>query len=160
MITFIAIAAMVAALMLTPIGAPGNMIMVIIVAICTWLGYVSGGVLVTCIIIALIAEGLEFLIVKKFTGKYGGSKKAFWGAIAGGFAGVLIGMPVPIIGSLIAGFIGTFVGAAAVTYMEMRDMGQAGRVGWGVLIGRMLAAAVKTAAGIVILIAGAAALLL
>lgn len=155
----LAIVAMTAALLITPLGAPGNLIMVIIVAVCSWMGYVSGGVLITCILVALIAEALEFVIMKKLTGRYGGSRKAFWGAIAGGFAGVIIGAPIPIIGSMIAGFIGTFAGAAAVTYMELRSVGQAGRVGWGVLVGRMLAAGVKTAAGIIILIAGAAALL-
>ena len=74
--------------------------------------------------------------------------------------GVVVGIPVPIIGSIIAGFVGSFAGAALVTWLEARDMGQAGRVGWGVLMGRMWAAAVKTAAGVVILVAGGAALLL
>jgi uncharacterized protein YqgC (DUF456 family) len=157
--TLIAIAALVGALLITPLGAPGLLIMVIVLGICTWLGYVSVPVLVGCVITALVAEGLEFVIMKKLTGRYGGSRRAFWGALAGGFIGVIAGAPVPIIGSMIAGFIGTFAGAAIVTWIELRDMGQAGRVGWGVLMGRMFAAGVKTAAGMIILIAGSAALL-
>jgi uncharacterized protein YqgC (DUF456 family) len=155
----LAIAAMVLALFLTPLGAPGNWIMIAILAAGAWYDRVSWPVLFVCVAIALIAEVLEFMLVKRMSDKYGGSKKAFWGAIAGGIVGVIIGMPVPVIGSIIAGFIGSFGGAAIVTYMEAKDMGQAGRVGWGVLLGRMLAAAVKTAAGIAILVAGAAALL-
>jgi uncharacterized protein YqgC (DUF456 family) len=157
--TLLVIAIMVGALLLTPLGAPGNWIMLIVVAVAAFSGRISYPVLALCVVVALIAEVIEWMILKRMTGRYGGSKRAFWGAIAGGIIGVIVGVPVPIIGSVIAGFIGSFAGAAVVTYMEARDMGQAGRVGWGVLMGRMLAAAVKTAAGIVILVAGAAAML-
>ena len=158
--TALAVAAMVFALFLTPLGAPGNWIMIAILAIGAYYDRVSWPVLALCVVIALIAEVLEFLLVKRMSDKYGGSKKAFWGAIAGGIAGVIVGIPVPVVGSIIAGFLGSFAGAAIVTYMEAKDMDQARRVGWGVLIGRMLAATVKTAAGIAILVVGAAALLL
>ncbi len=158
--TFAAVAAMVVSLFLTPLGMPGNWIMVAIVTAGAWYGTVSWGVVVLCVVLAGIAEVLEFVLVKKMTGQYGGSRKAFWGAIAGGIVGVVVGMPVPVIGSIIAGFVGSFAGAAVVTYLEARDMGQAGRVGWGVMMGRMWAAAVKTAAGVAILVAGAAAYLL
>lgn len=156
----LAIAVMIIGLFLTPLGAPGNWIMVVVVAIAAFTGHVGYPILALCVVVALVAEIIEYLILKKMTGKYGGSKRAFWGAIAGGIIGVIVGVPVPVIGSMIAGFVGSFVGAAIVTYMEAKDMGQAGRVGWGVLMGRMLAAAVKTAAGIVVLVAGAAAMLL
>ena len=155
-----AVAALVLALFLTPLGAPGNWIMIAIIAAGAWYDRVSWPVLALCVVIALVAEVLEFLLVKRMSDRYGGSRKALWGAIAGGIIGVVIGMPVPIIGSIIAGFAGSFAGAALVTYLEAKDMGQAGRVGWGVLLGRMLAATVKTAAGIGILVMGAAALLL
>lgn len=155
-----AVAAMVIALFLTPLGAPGNWIMIAVLAAGAWYDRVGWLVLVICVCLALVAEVLEFLLVKRMSDRYGGSRKAFWGAILGGIVGVVIGMPVPIIGSIIAGFAGSFAGAALVTYMEAKDMGQAGRVGWGVLLGRMLAATVKTAAGIAILVMGAAALLL
>ena len=155
----VAVAAMVLALFLTPLGAPGNWIMVAIVAAGAYFGEVGALKVGICVVIALIAEALEYVLVKKHSEKHGGSKKAFWGAIVGGIAGVMIGIPVPIIGSVVAGFLGSFAGAAAVTYMEARDMGQAGRVGWGVLLGRMWAAAIKTAAGMAILVIGAWALL-
>ena len=158
--TALAVAAMVFSLFLTPLGAPGNWIMIVILAIGAYYDRVSWPVLAVCVVIALVAEVLEFLLVKRMSDKYGGSKKAFWGAIAGGIVGVVVGMPVPVIGSIIAGFLGSFAGAAVVTYMEAKDMDQARRVGWGVLLGRMLAATVKTAAGIAILVAGAAAFLI
>jgi uncharacterized protein len=157
--TYAAVAGMVLALFLTPMGAPGNWVMIAILATATWFHHVSYAAFGLCVLVAIGAEVLEFTLVKKHSDRHGGSKKAFWGALVGGFVGVMIGLPVPILGSIVAGFLGSFAGAAAVTYMEAKDMGQAGRVGWGVLMGRMWAAAVKTAAGFVILVIGGAALL-
>jgi uncharacterized protein YqgC (DUF456 family) len=57
------------------------------------------------------------------------------------------------------GFLGTFVGAAAATMYETKQLDQSTRVGWGVVLGRMWSAAAKVAAGIVILVLGGAALL-
>ena len=34
-----------------------------------------------------------------FARRYGGSKRAGWGALAGGLIGAVVGVPVPIIGS-------------------------------------------------------------
>jgi uncharacterized protein len=158
-LAILGIAIMVVALFLTPIGIPGNWIMVGVLAAGAFMGEVGAGVLIAVLLIALAAELVEFLIVQRLNVRYGGSKRAFWGAIAGGFAGVLVGVPIPIIGSIIAGFVGSFAGAALVTWMETKTADSAMRVGWGVLIGRALSAAAKTGAGVVILVLGAAALL-
>jgi len=158
-LAILGILVMVISLFLTPIGIPGNWIMVGVLAAGALLGEVGAGVLIATLLIALAAEGVEFLIVQRLNLRYGGSKRAFWGAIAGGIVGVIIGVPIPIIGSIIAGFAGSFVGAALVTWMETKAADAAMRVGWGVLIGRALSAAAKTGAGVVILVLGAAALL-
>jgi len=146
-------------LLATPLGLPGNWFMVAVLAVGAFTGRVGPLVLVATLAIALLAELAEFFVVQKLNVRYGGSRRAFWGAILGGFAGVIIGLPIPVIGSVIAGLAGSFAGAAAVTLAETRLAGSAARVGWGVLLGRMLAAAVKTGAGIAILVLGVAALL-
>ena len=115
--------------------------------------------LVIVVAVAAVAEVLEFVFVKRLNQQYGGSKKAFWGAIVGGILGVIIGAPIPIIGSIIAGFLGSFIGSAAVTLAETRNIDSARRIGWGVVLGRALAAVVKTFAGLVILVLGTFALL-
>lgn len=158
--SLLAILIMVAALFATPLGAPGNWIMIAVLAAAVWLGRIGPAVLLAATLLAGLAELLEFLLVRRLSLRYGGSRRAFWGAIAGGIVGVLVGVPVPFIGSVIAGFLGSFIGAALVTVAETRRLGSAGRVGWGVLLGRVWAAAVKTAAGIAIIVIGAAALLL
>lgn len=147
------------ALFLTPLGIPGLWIMVGVLAIGAFTGNVGVFVILTCLLLALGAEILEFFIVRKLNVRYGGSRLAFWGAIFGGVAGVVIGMPIPVIGSLIAGFLGTFAGAMAATLYETRRFDSAARVGWGVLLGRVWAAATKVAAGIVIFVLGSTALL-
>jgi hypothetical protein len=147
------------ALFLTPLGIPGLWIMVGVLALGAVLGNVGVLILIVCLALALGAEILEFFIVQKLNVRYGGSRLAFWGAIFGGVIGVIVGMPIPIIGSIIAGFLGSFAGAMATTLYETKRIDSAARVGWGVLIGRMWAAATKVAAGIVIFVLGSAALL-
>jgi uncharacterized protein len=151
---------MALALFLTPLGVPGLWIMVGVLVVGAYFAEVSVAILAMCAVLALAAEVVEFLIVQRLNVQYGGSRRAFWGAIVGGVIGVVVGMPVPIVGSIIAGFIGSFAGAAAATLYETRRLDSAARVGWGVLLGRMWAAAAKVAAGMVIFVLGAAALVL
>ena len=64
-----------------------------------------------------------------------------------------------MIGAVVAGILGTFLGAAAVTLWEQRNLPSAARVGWGVVLGRIFAITAKMAVGVVILVTGAWALL-
>jgi uncharacterized protein len=160
MLAVLGILIMAVALFLTPLGVPGLWIMVAVLGVGTWLGAVGVTILVLCVVLAAAAEVVEYLIIDRLNVRYGGSRLAFWGAIIGGVAGVLIGMPVPVIGSIIAGFLGSFAGAAVATLYETRKVESAARVGWGTLMGRMWAAAAKVAAGMIIFVLGSAALLL
>ena len=53
--------------------------------------------------------------------------------------------------SVVGAFAGTFIGAGVATVLEGRSLVEAGTVGWGAILGRSLAVALKGAAGIVIL---------
>ena len=158
----LAIVGMIVALVVIPLGLPGLWIMIGILAVATFVDEVSPIILVLLVVVALLAELAEWAIVARTSARWGGSRKAFWGAIAGGLVGILVGLPVPlpILGPLAAGLLGTFAGAAAVTLWETRALRSAGRVGCGAVLGRAFAAATKTAAGIVILVTGVAALIL
>lgn len=153
------IAVLIVSLLLIPLGLPGLWIMIGALAVGAVMREVGVTIIVITTAIAVAAELVEFFIVKRLTSQYGGSRKAFWGAIAGGVIGVIIGAPVPVIGSIIAGMLGSFVGAAVVTYAETKELRAAHRVGWGAVIGRALSAVTKTAAGFAILVLGVAALL-
>ena len=155
----LAVVGMVVALVVIPLGLPGLWIMIGILAVATYADQVSPIILILLVVVALLAE---WMIVARTSARWGGSRKAFWGAIAGGLVGILVGLPVPlpILGPLAAGLLGTFAGAAAVTLWETRALRSAGRVGCGAVLGRAFAAAAKTAAGVVILVVGTAALIL
>ncbi|HET7691616.1 MAG TPA: DUF456 family protein [Gemmatimonadota bacterium] len=158
----LAVVGMIVALVVIPLGLPGLWIMIGILAAATFADEVSPIVLVLLVVVALLAELAEWVIVARTSARWGGSRKAFWGAIAGGLVGILVGLPIPlpILGPLAAGLLGTFAGAAAVTLWETRALRSAGRVGCGAVLGRAFAAATKTAAGVVILVTGVAALIL
>ena len=158
--SLIGIPVLTLALFLTPVGLPGNWIMVAVLAAATLAGEAGVAVLVAALAIAFVGEVIEFVIVKRYNLRYGGSSRALWGALAGGLLGAIIGLPVPIVGSIIAGILGSFLGAVLVTFAEAGTVSAATRVGWGVALGRMWSAAAKTAAGLTILVLGVGALVL
>ena len=101
-------------LFLIPLGLPGTWIMV-----GSAIGYdaIVGGdpigwvTIAATAALAVIAEIFEFSLSARYTKKYGGSRRAGWGAIIGGIVGAIVGVPVPIIGSVIGAFVGSFAGA-------------------------------------------------
>jgi len=159
MLETIGVLIMIAGLLVIPLGLPGIWIIVAVIATGAIGGVVGWMTVVGALIVATIAELLEFIVVKRMTARYGGSNRAFWGALVGGIIGVFAGLPVPVIGSMLAGFVGSFIGAAIVAYAETRELLTAHRVGWGVLLGRILSAFLKTAAGVILLVWGTSALL-
>jgi uncharacterized protein len=148
---------MLLAIFLIPLGWPGIWVMVGIVAIGSLLGEVAWGVLVLVALVAGTAELVEFIIVYQLGERYGGSSRAFWGAVFGGTIGVLVGFPIPVLGPVIAGFLGSFIGAALATIQEGGGLAAAGRAGWGVVVARVISTGVKVAAAIIILAVGATA---
>jgi hypothetical protein len=153
------IAIMILSLALIPLGLPGLWIMLGVVAIGMWTGAVSIWLFLVLVALVVLAELLEWFAVDRLGRKYGGTQRTFWGALAGGVVGALVGTPVPVIGSLLGVFAGTMVGASIATWTLVKDSEVALRAGWGALLGRSAAIALKSAAGLVILVAGGAALL-
>lgn len=157
-----ALIVMVLSLLLIPLGFPGGWLMLAALGVAAWEGEVAWWVWGALIVVVAVSEVAEYLIVERTSARYGGSRRAFWGAMLGGLIGVLVGLPlpVPLLGPLLAGLLGTFAGATVVAFRETREVRAAGRVGWGAVLGRAFAAAFKTAAGVVVLVVGGAALLL
>lgn len=132
-----------------PLGLPGTWVI-----LAAGIGYSilvkdSIGIftLIAITVIAVIAEVLEFTMAGSYARKYGGSRRASWGAIIGGTVGAIIGVPIPIIGPIIGGFLGAFAGALVFEYSKGGDAQTSTRVAWGALIGKAVAAAMKVAAG-------------
>jgi uncharacterized protein YqgC (DUF456 family) len=102
--------------------------------------------------LALVAEILEFTLAGRYARKYGGSRRAGWGAIVGSIVGAIVGVPIAIIGSIVGSFVGAFVGAFIAERSYGTELGGASRVATGALLGRVVAAAMKTGIGVVIAI--------
>ncbi len=153
------IAVMAVSLLFIPLGLPGLWIMMVVLAVGAWYGAVAWWLFVALLALTVVAEFLEWVAVDRLGRKYGGTRRTFWGALAGGVAGAMIGTPVPVIGSVLGVFAGTMIGASIATWTLAKDSEVALKAGWGALLGRSAAIALKTAAGIVIFVSGAAALL-
>jgi hypothetical protein len=158
-LALLGIAVMVVSLFLIPIGLPGLWIMILVLLVGTWTGLVHWVVFLALLALVLAAELVEWAAVDRLGRRYGGTRRTFWGALAGGILGAIVGVPVPLVGSLIGVLIGTFAGATLVTWHELRDRDGALRAGWGATLGRTFAIALKVATGLVILVFGGAALL-
>ncbi len=96
--------------------------------------------------LAILAEVLEFLMSAVITRRAGGSRKAAWGALIGGFAGLLfLSIPLPIIGSIIGALLGCFLGAAIGELSVRGSLTHGTRVGVFAAIGFALGTATKVA---------------
>lgn len=149
---------MLGGLLLVPLGLPGVWMMIVVLLGAAVAGEVTWPVWAALAGVALLAEIVEFVAVDRMSRRFGGSSRAFWGALAGGLVGAVAGSPVPVVGNVVAAVVGTFLGAAGVTWIETRSASRASRVGWGTLLGRILAVGFKTAAGVVVLVVGGTAL--
>jgi uncharacterized protein YqgC (DUF456 family) len=148
------VAAILISLFLVPIGLPGTWLMIGAAIAFDYLspsarvGWIAIGV---ALVLAFMAEVFEWTLSARYAKKYGGSKRAGWGAFLGGLIGAFVGVPVPIIGSMIGAFVGAFAGALIAEYTH-RDAtaGTATRVATGALVGRAAATALKMAIAFVI----------
>lgn len=144
---------LLASLVIIPLGLPGIWLMIVAALGFNYLAPgdpVSMWALGGAFIIAIGAELLEFALSGRFVKRYGGSRRAAWGAIIGGVIGAIIGVPLPIIGSVIGAFAGSFAGAFVAEMTRGAEPGVATRVATGALLGRAAAAALKVALGVVI----------
>jgi uncharacterized protein YqgC (DUF456 family) len=140
-------------LVLIVLGLPGLWIMV--ASAVTYNLIVPGDpigwfTLVAVAVLALVAELLEFTMTGRYARKYGGSRRAGWGAIIGGMIGAFVGFPVPIVGPVIGAFVGSFCGALVAELTGGSSAGDATRVAKGALIGRVMSTVLKIGIGFTI----------
>jgi uncharacterized protein YqgC (DUF456 family) len=142
-----------AGLFLIALGLPGLWVMVLGVMGYAWITdfhAVGVAIMVTVLVLAGLGEGLEMWLGFGLARRYGGSKRAGWGALVGGLVGAGIGVPIPVIGSVIGGLVGAFAGAMLFEYTKALHARTAVRAGWGALLGRVAATTAKMGIGIII----------
>ncbi|HZE07451.1 MAG TPA: DUF456 domain-containing protein [Gemmatimonadaceae bacterium] len=140
-------------LILIVLGMPGLWIMV--ASAVTYNLVVKGDpigwfTLVAVAVLALVAELLEFTMTGRYARKYGGSRRAGWGAIIGSIVGAMVGFPVPIVGPIIGAFVGSFIGALVAELTGGASPGASTRVATGALIGRVVSTVLKIGIGFTI----------
>jgi uncharacterized protein len=141
-----------AGLLLIPLGLPGLWLIVLGILSYGWLTdfqTLTAGLVALTVGLAGLGEVVEGWIGFHFARRHGGSRRAGWGALAGGLIGAVVGVPVPIIGSVIGGFLGAFAGAAVFEYTRERASRGAVRAGWGAVLGRAAAVALKMGLAVV-----------
>jgi uncharacterized protein YqgC (DUF456 family) len=145
----ILVAVILLGLLMIPFGLPGTWIIA-----GSALGYsllvpnsISIVTVVIIAVLALVGELIEYTLTAKYTRKFGGSRRASWGAIIGGMIGAVMGVPVPIVGSVLGAFAGAFAGAF-VAELTQSGAGKSTKVATGALIGRAVAAAMKIGIGL------------
>jgi len=146
-------AVIIISLILIVLGMPGLWIMV--ASAVTYNLVVPGDPIgwVTLVIVgvlALVAELLDISLTGRYARRYGGSRRAGWGAIIGSIVGAMVGFPVPIVGPVIGAFIGSFVGALIAEFTGGSSAGDATRVAKGALIGRVVSTVLKIGIGFTI----------
>jgi uncharacterized protein YqgC (DUF456 family) len=152
----------VAGLALIPLGLPGLWLMVLgVIVFGALTGFRAVGAVTISLAVglALIGEVLETWVGFRYAKRFGGSSRAGWGALVGGLVGAVAGVPVPVVGSVIGAFLGSFAGAALFEYTASRQTGTALGAGWGAVVGRAAAAAIKIGLGFVIVIVAVVAAL-
>lgn len=138
-----------ACLFLIPIGLPGLWAMLGVALLFDWLVEPRIGVwaVVAGAVLALVAEVLEYSLAARFARRFGGSKRAEWGAVVGGLVGAIVGVPVPVVGSVVGAFAGAFAGALVGELSRGSGTRISGRAAWGAFLGRIAATVVKVALG-------------
>ena len=142
------------------VGLPGLWLMVLGHAIYGWVTgwnvHVGWTSLIWVTVLALIAEGVEFLSGAAASKAAGGSKRGMVGAIIGGIVGAIVGSPIlPIIGTIIGAVIGAGVGTFIVEMGIGRTREESLQISIGAAKGRFWGIVSKTLIGLIMLVVSA-----
>jgi uncharacterized protein YqgC (DUF456 family) len=155
MMALLLILVLLLGLFLIPLGLPGLWVMLAAVVGYMFLGPPGGIGVWTVVVVAVLAgvgELLELVLAGRYARKYGGSRRAGWGAIIGSIVGAIIGVPVPIVGSMVGAFLGAFAGAWVAELTRSAELRGATRVATGALLGRIAATAAKVGIGCAVIV--------
>lgn len=122
---------------------PGAPLLFLGLLLCAWaedFRYVGLWTLMVLAGMASLTYLVEFLATALGARRYGGSGRAMTGAALGGVVGMFLGIP----GVLAGPFIGAMLGELSLR----QSLGEAGRAGFGTVVGMAVAAGGKLAIGI------------
>lgn len=151
--------ACLAALFTLVLGLPGTLLIVGLALVYAWatdFALIQWSTIGWLALLAVIAEGLEFLASGAGAAGARPSRRVTIGALAGAFAGGIVGAPFLLgIGALLGALAGAFAGAALAVRSEGGTVGDSVATGLAAMRGRLLGFVVKSAiaAAMVLIIA-------
>lgn len=135
------------------LGLGGNFIVLglaLIHALVTGFDPIGWQLLAVLLGIALLGEGIEFVVGTFWVARKGATRHGVVGAFAGGLLGAALGNGVvPVVGAILGSFVGAFGGAVAGEYLARERLEPSLRVGGHAFLGRLLAILVKHLLGLV-----------
>ncbi len=147
---------MFAGVLMIPFGLPGTFIIsgaALVYGLLTGFDGITLPFVLILFGIALLMEGLDYVILARMASRYGASRGGQWLAILGSILGAIIGtVTFPVVGSVIGAILGAFLGAFLAEYVKARDSATSFRAGWGAFLGRAGAVLVKTVAAIIMVV--------
>jgi uncharacterized protein YqgC (DUF456 family) len=146
--------ASLAGIVLTVLTLPGTWVPIVAGAIVKiWMpDLVPWWVLIAAVVVATLAEVIEFVACALGASRGGATRRGVWGAVLGSFFGALVGSVVPPfpLGTILGGVIGAALGTLAGDRSCARGWGESGRAAAGAAVGRAVATLTKTAlAGVI-----------
>jgi uncharacterized protein YqgC (DUF456 family) len=152
------IALLLTGLFLNLLGLPGLWLMVAAAVGYAWAtrwDYLGWPGLLALLILAILAEVVEFLAGSAGAKKAGGSIRGMIGAIIGGLLGgffLTFLVPVPILGTIVGVCVGTFLGAWGVELLVGKQMNESVQIGIGAAKGRLWGTLLKSLFGVAMLV--------
>ena len=144
---------LVTASLLVYLGLGGNFVLAglaLIHALVTGFDPISWQLVLVLVGIALVGEGVEFIVGTFYPAKQGATKAGVVGAFIGGLLGAGLGNSVvPVIGAVLGSFVGAFGGAVLGEYQRNQRLEPSLRIGGHAFLGRMIAIFFKHALGLV-----------
>lgn len=144
-------------LFLVLLGLPGTWLMILFAALAEWWTperhYFDVWTLVIAALLALLAEGVEFLAAATGARRAGASRSGTLGAMIGGIGGAIAGtfvIPIPVMGSIIGACAGAFTLAALMERSSGSGTEGAIKVGRGAALGHLFGMSVKLAVGVAV----------
>jgi len=128
-------------------GFPGTFLILGDVILYSWItGFDKIGltIIIVLVVIALLAESIDFFMGISGARRYGSSKTGVVLSIIGGIVGAIVMTPILLgLGAIIGVFLGGFTGAFLGEYLEQHKLKPAIRAGYGAMVGRIAGTLVK-----------------
>lgn len=138
---------LMAGVLATIFGLPGTLLIlasVLVYAVISGFEKIGIRTILVLCLLAILAEGIEFLLGVTGAVHFGASKAGVWASIIGGLAGAVLLTPLFLgLGAVAGAFLGGFAGTLSVELFRRQKLKPAFRAAMGTFVGRVAGTLVK-----------------